>query len=417
MKYHLIGDMGVSMRGIKKILENEGHTVTGSDLKSGGHSAQNISEDINMVVRTSAVSPGSEGWVEVKAAKKLGIPVVKRSKFLGELTKDKYLITVSGMHGKTTVTSLIGLAMEKAGFDPTVLVGEDVSEFDGVFRIGESKYFVLEACEYDKSFLDFKPNMAVVTNLDLEHLDTFLAGWSDIEKAFKSFFENIKEGGKLIYFEDDERLKKVVSESKKDIEKKVYNTSDARGIETSLLGEHNKSNIAAAISVMNALGVEQEKYSEVFKTFKGASRRLEFKGEVNGMKVYDDYGHHPTEIKATIEALKNEYPEKKLLTVFWPHQYKRIEPLKDEFTKSLNISDKVILKPIFFVPGRDERRDVSSEDIALGINKENEKAKVFEDDEQIVKEILENYNNDWIALTIGIPPIYKIADKLIEANN
>ncbi len=411
MKYHLIGDMGVSMKGIRMILESDGHVVTGSDLKSGGHKAENITEDIDMVVRSSAISPGSNGWVEVEAAEKLGIPIQKRSKFLGTLVEDKFLITVSGMHGKTTVTSLIGLAMEKAGLDPTVLVGEDVAEFGGVLRQGNSKYFVLEACEYDKSFLDFNPDIAVVTNLDLEHLDTFPNGWSDIEKAFSSFLENIKDGGKLIYFGGDERLEKIAIEGKDGAI--PYDTDDATDIDTSLLGEHNRSNISAVLSVMDVLAIERDKYEEVFKTFKGASRRLELKGEVNGMKVYDDYGHHPTEIRATIEALKEEYPDKKLLTIFWPHQYKRMEPLKDEFVKSLSISDKVILKPIFFVPGRDEKRDVSSQDIVSILNKESEKAKVIDQDDEIVTEISKNYNSEWVILTIGIPPIYRVAEKLV----
>jgi len=412
MKYHLIGDQGVSMKGIRKILESRGEIVTGSDLKSGGHSEANITDDIDMVIRTSAVSPGSDGWVEVQKAEKLGIPVIKRSEFLSEITKDRFLITISGMHGKTTVTSLVGLAMEKAGLDPTVLVGEDVEEFNGVLRIGKSKYFVMEACEYDKSFLDFFPDIAVVTNLDLEHLDTFPRGWLDIEKTFKLFFKNIKRGGKLIYFSEDKRLERIAKESDANIIR--YDISSAKKIDTSLIGEHNQCNIAAVVALMDELRVEQEKYLEVFQTFKGAKRRLEYKGELRGMKVYDDYGHHPTELAATIKALKDEYPEKKLLTVFWPHQYKRVELLKDKFAKALNKSDKVILKPIFFVPGRDEIRDVSSNDIADMINMREQKASVLEKDIQIVDEIKRNFDQKWIILTMGIPPIYKIADELVK---
>ena len=402
------------MRGVRVLLESQGHIVTGSDLKKDGHSPDNITSNIDIVVRTSAVNPGSEGWVEIEAAKKQNILVKKRSEIIKELTSDKYLITISGMHGKTTVTSLIGLAMEKAGLDPTVLVGEEVREFGGVVRVGNSKYFVLEACEYDKSFLDFYPDIAVVTNLDLEHLDTFPNGWSDIMSAFSNFIDNIKNGGKLIYFNQDLRLKDIIQKARSDIEKISYDANNVKNIDTALLGDHNKNNISATVAVMNTLGVEDKKYFEVFKTFKGAKRRMEYKGEVNGMKVYDDYGHHPTEIRVTVKALRDNYPDKKILTVFWPHQFRRIESLKNEFVEVLSESDKVILKPIYLVPGRDEKGNVSSEDLVQLLNKNQKKAVVLKKDQEIVEKIKKEFDKDWIILTIGIPPIYKVADKLIE---
>ena len=188
MKYHLIGVEGISMCGVKKLLENEGHIVTGSDLKTTGHSKQNILDDVDVEVRTSAVHPDSEGWVEVETAKEKNIRVLKRSELLGELTADKKLITISGMHGKTTTTSIAGLVLIEAGLDPTVLVGERVAEFDNeVLKIGKSDYFVMESCEYDKSFLDFKSDIAIITNLDMEHLDTFVGGMPEIIESFKNF--------------------------------------------------------------------------------------------------------------------------------------------------------------------------------------------------------------------------------------
>jgi len=189
MKYHLIGDQGISMSGVKKILQSRGHLVSGSDLKTGGHDAKNITPDIEMVVRTSAVNPGSPGWIEIEAAEKLSIPVKKRSQILGEITLENKLIAISGMHGKTTTAALAGLVMIEAGLDPTVLIGEHIREFDNdVLRLGNSSYFVMEACEYDRSFLDFYPDILILTNIDLEHLDTYPGGLPEIVLTFKTIF-------------------------------------------------------------------------------------------------------------------------------------------------------------------------------------------------------------------------------------
>ncbi|MFA7244469.1 MAG: Mur ligase family protein [Patescibacteria group bacterium] len=412
MHYHLIGSMGVSMRGIQKILEHEGHVVTGSDLKLKGHDAKNISSDIDVIVRTSAVSPGSPGWVEVLEGEKLGIKIVKRSEILADITKKKYLITISGMHGKTTVTSLIGLIMIEAGFDPTVLVGEEVREFGDVVRIGKSKYFVMEACEYDRSFLDFKPDIAVITNIDKEHLDTYPGGVPEILDAFGEFIKNIKSGGILVYCAEDQNLSQLVN--KYENAKKVPYKISGNEFEIGLLGEHNKLNSEAAISVGKELGIKLDIARSVLKKFKGAHRRLEYKGSINGAQVYDDYGHHPTEIRATIKALSDQFPDKKLVVVFWPHQYKRILPLLSEFADAFKLADDVILKPIYFVPGRDEELDVSSEKIVEIINTKGKKAKVFDNDDEICDYLINNTDSSSIILTIGIPPIYKVAEKIVK---
>ena len=412
MHYHLVGSEGISMRGIGEILKQLGHTVTGSDLKLMGHSRKNISKDIDVIVRTSAVSPGSPGWEEIEEGERLNIKILKRSEIISELTSDKYLITISGMHGKTTVTSLIGLMLIEAGLDPTVLVGEEVQEFNGVVRIGSSKYFVMEACEYDKSFLDFYPEIAVITNIDKEHLDTYPNGIPDILTAFKSFIGNIKKSGTLVYCSKDKYLPDLVNEFK-DLEKIPYG-DDNFDYEIKLLGSHNKLNAQAAIACAKKLDVGDESIRKVLASFSGAHRRLELKGDFNAAKIYDDYGHHPTEISATIDALKQKYPDKKLMVVFWPHQYKRILPLLPEFVNAFDNADEVILKPIFLVPGRDEKLDISSEKIIEMINEKKKIASVMEDDDEIINYLKNTINDSYVVLTIGIPPVYKIAEKLIE---
>jgi UDP-N-acetylmuramate--alanine ligase len=419
MKYHLIGDQGISMGGIKKYLQNTGHIVSGSDLKTGGHSAENVKADVDVVVRTSAVNPGCDGWVEVEAAKRLGIKVVKRSQLLGELTKDKKVIAISGMHGKTTITSMVGLLLIEAGFDPTVLVGDRLKEFDDdVIRFGKSEWFVMEACEYDRSFLDFKPDILILTNIEEEHLDTYPGGLSEIKETFVQYLHNVSAGGTVIACADDKNVLEVIADSKikanvifygRNAEK--YNNID---FEMAIPGKHNLQNAMSILALADCLNIKKEIVVEVLSKFKNAHRRFELKGNYNGADLIDDYGHHPTEIKSTLSAFKERYPDKHRIVVFWPHQYKRIMALLSDFAQSFADADLVIVKPIFFVPGRDEVLDISSSDLVSAINKNTNNAKYFETDEEIVDYLKNILDKDSVLLTIGIPPVYKISEKILE---
>jgi len=421
MKYHLIGDRGVSMRGLKKYLASLGHEVTGSDLKSGGHSADNITPDIDCVVRTSAVNPGSEGWVEVSAANKLHIPVIKRSELIGQLTKDKKLIAISGMHGKTTVTSMVGLLMVEAGFDPTVLVGDEVKDFDNdVIRLGKSDWFVLEACEYDRSFLDFSPNILILTNIEEEHLDTYPGGISEIKDAFVQYVDRIPDDGLIIACGDDKNVLDILTRIKTKatvifygFSAKVYNHLDYK---LAVPGKHNVLNALSVVALADYLKIDKEITKSVLSKFTGAHRRFELKGNFHGADLIDDYGHHPSEIKATISALAERYPDKQKFVVFWPHQYKRILPLLDEFAHAFTEADKVVIKPIYFVPGRDEILDVDSEVLVSKINKVKDNAIFLETDEKIIAYLAANLNENSVLLTIGIPPVYQISDMLLKGD-
>jgi len=419
MKYHLIGDQGVSMRGLKKYLESMGHRVSGSDLKTTGHKAENITDDIDLVVRTSAVNPGSEGWIEVEAAQLKSIKVIKRSELIRDITKDKRVIATSGMHGKTTITTMVGLLLIKAGFDPTVLVGERVPDFgNDVIHIGKSEWFVLEACEYDRSFLDFFPEILILTNIEEEHLDTYPGGLPEIKDAFVQYLNNVSDDGKIIACADDANVSDVLSKISTKAEIIYYGISSPKynslDFTLPIPGEHNKLNAMSVVALADILNIDHKIVVEVLSNFKNAGRRFELLGSFNGAGLIDDYGHHPTEIKTTIAALAERYPSKKKIVVFWPHQYKRIKPLINKFADSFIGADEVIIKPIFFVPGRDEKLDISSEDLVKLINEQQNKAKYMETDEEIVKYLKQNLNSDSVLLTIGIPPVYKISQKLLE---
>lgn len=416
MKYHFVGIKGVSMGALAEIVKSMGHEVSGSDIKLSGHSKSNITSDIDVLVRTSAVNQGSPGWVEVEEAIKQGIRVVKRSELIAEITRDKKLIAVSGMHGKTTTTSLLGLIMVEAGLDPTVLVGEGIEEFSGrAYSLGSGDYFVLEACEYDRSFLDFHPEILILTNIDEEHLDTYPGGLPEIKDAFLKYIENIKTGGYIVANSEDENITEVLKSARKDLKIIWYGRNKYLTEYTlALKGEHNRMNASAVVLVCDILGISHDHIQKVFSRFKGANRRMQFWGEYNNSLLFDDYGHHPTEISATISALKLEYPDRKLNVIFWPHQYKRILPLIDKFSDSFSLADLVFIKEIYFVPGRDERLAVSSQDLADRINHISDKAMVFTDDDEILSRIDKISREECVILTIGIPPIYRLLEKLIS---
>ncbi len=419
MKYHLIGDQGVSMRGIKKYLQNSGHTVTGSDLKSNGHKYENITPDIDVVVRTSAVNLGSAGWVEVEAAKDLKIKITKRSEIIGEITKDKKLIAISGMHGKTTTTSMIGLTMIAAGLDPTVLIGEELKDFQNdVLRMGKSDWFVLEACEYDRSFLDFYPKILILTNIEEEHLDTYPGGLEEIKEAFIEYVNHIPEDGLIIACGDDKNVREVIEASQTKAQVIYYGFTTEKYHKLSfnlfLPGKHNILNALSVVALADYLEIDQNIVESVLSKFSGAHRRFEYLGICCGADLIDDYGHHPTEIQSTINALSEKYPTQRKIVVFWPHQYKRVASLLKEFGECFSGADEVIVKPIFYVPGRDEVLPVSSKDIANGIEKMGITASCMETDEEIVSYLKGRLDENSVLLTIGIPPVYKVILKILE---
>lgn len=406
------------MRGLKEYLASLGEEVSGSDLKITGHKKENITSDTDFVVRTSAVSPGSPGWVEIEEAKRLGIKTLKRSELLGQITKDKRLIAISGMHGKTTITSLVALLLIEAGLDPTVLVGEEVPELGGVLKIGKSDWFVAEACEYDRSFLDLKPEILILSNIEEEHLDTYPGGLPEIKEAFRQYLSQIKKDGVIIACQDDKNVVDLINESEVETRVVWYGFSSEKynhlDFVLSLAGEHNRQNALAVVALADYLNISEEPLQKVFAGFKGAHRRFELLGEYKGVPVIDDYGHHPTEIKKTIEALAERYPNRRRVVVFWPHQYKRIQSLLPLFADAFRLADEVILKPIYFVPGRDEVLPVSSDNLAELLNQNKNLAKVMESDDKIIQYLKENLDSDSVLLTIGIPPVYKIANRLLE---
>ncbi len=379
---HFIGIGGIGVSAMAKYHLSRGDTVSGSDLVSseiitelarmgaaivvGPHVKTNIPSTTAKVIYTAAAGAKNP---EFKEAKRRKLHVQSYAEAVGEITKNYKTVTISGSHGKSTTTALTALVLEEGYFDPTVIVGTKIKEFKGSnFRAGRGSHLVLEADEWNKSFLNYSPHIAVVTNIDAEHLDTY-GTVEKVEDTFREYLASVPRGGKIIANRDDERLRRVA----KKFGKKVvwYSLKDAvRDTVQRVLkipGEHNVSNALAAMAVGRTLGVSEPDILRALARYTGAWRRFEFKGLLNGAFLFSDYGHHPTEIKATIAATRERFPLRRVVVIYQPHQYQRLQHLWDDFLGAFDLADRVVLLPVYDVAGRETKKAkhaVNSEKLA-----------------------------------------------------
>ena len=381
---HFIGIGGIGMSGIAEVLSNLGFNVSGSDLNRSkntdrlenvvgvtvyeGHAAENIG-DAEVVVYSSAVRPENP---EIVAAKEKKIPVIPRAEMLAELmTLKPYSVAISGSHGKTSTTSMVATVLGHAGVDPTTIVGGVVDTLGSNAKLGASEWFVTEADESDRSFLMLYPTIAVVTNIDREHMESY-SGMEDVFQCFTDFVNKVPFYGAAILCMDDPHVQAIIPKvtrrvvtygfsTQADVSAKDIAYNDTFGssftvmnrnrelgkVDLPVPGKHNVYNALAAITVALELDVEFSLVSEAFKDFRNADRRFQFKGEVAEIKVFDDYGHHPTEISATLEAAKKSAGGRRIVVVFQPHRYTRTKDLMEEFATSFNNADKVYLLDIY----------------------------------------------------------------------
>jgi UDP-N-acetylmuramate--alanine ligase len=371
---HFIGIGGIGMCGLAEYLLVKGYKVTGSDSTrtfiterlerkgakvSYGHSADNIRKGVNLVVYTSAVKKDNP---EYKKALSLKINTIKRAVLLGELVNGLNLIAVSGTHGKTSTTSMIANILIKSGIDPTVFVGGNLDVLGGAsYRIGKGKWAVVEADEYDRSFLTLKPHVIVVNNIELDHIDIY-KNEKSLKTAFKSFLSNLKQEGTIVANFDDKNVKELVdpidevvidfgikgtnkiSNVKMSATKTTFKLNDFK-VELGIPGYHNVYNASASICA-TIFAAKSANIFRSLKEFKGVKRRLELKYDKRNIKIYDDYGHHPSEVLSSLKSLK-DIDKKRLIVVFQPHTYTRTKQFYKEFAKSLSAADKVYLLPVY----------------------------------------------------------------------
>lgn len=439
-KVFLIGALGVSMRGIGKILEKLGIKVSGSDLKTGGHSKTNINLGYDLIVYSSAADEKSAASVEHRRASQLKIPIIKRSKLVGVLMGGYRGISIAGMHGKTTVSSLTAAMLSFGGQDPSWLIGMPQSAKSDNAHLGHGIDFVSEACEYDGSFLDFKTKIAVITNIEEEHLDYFKGGLAQIIEEFGSFVSSIAPGGAIIYSGEDESVQKVIKNQQKyltenKIEQISYGFSSQNKIKVSgyhvekgrsvfkinslelssdRVGEFFALDSAAAYSVSKFIGLEDSAILLAIENYVGAARRTEFLGQRKGVSVFDDYGHHPTEVYQTLKALEEKYPTRRKIVIFQPHQQKRFNDFFEQFAQVLENApvDVIGILPVYQVPGRDEKAVRNISDLIKKIN--SPKIIPLDDYEMAVNFLEENAKSSDVIMTMGATDVYKIAKKFLN---
>jgi UDP-N-acetylmuramate--alanine ligase len=396
MKIHFVGIGGISMSGLARYFKAKEFTISGSDLRAsdlttalrregmriviGPHSAKNIPAGTDVVVYNRAVPPNNP---ELAYARKKHIPLLPLAEALGRLTQIHKTIAITGSHGKSTTTALAAVLLMKNGFDPTVFIGTNLRELGGKnIRIGKSPWLVLEADDFGKAFLSYSPTVAIVTNIDREHLD-FYKTLTNLQNSFLQFLGQTHEHGTLILNKDNETLfslgaKVAALARKKHLAVIWYSAQEplASGLKKRLQlpGKHNLSNSVAVYHLGELLEIPRVKIISALGSYKGAWRRMEYRGIARLAKhkvpVFDDYAHHPTEIKATLQAFREKFPSTRLICVFQPHQTERLRLLFKEFQSSFLGADTVILLPSYKVAGRDvQDKNFTSEKLAEAIKK------------------------------------------------
>ncbi len=443
---HFIGIGGISMSGLAAVLLSRGFTITGSDSRQSDltdwltrlgakvcipQSAANITDDIGLVVYTAAIH---EDNPEYKAAFEKHLPMISRAELLGQLMKNyETSVAVSGTHGKTTTTSMIAHIMLAQDLDPTISVGGILQSIGGNIRIGHSEYFLTEACEYTNSFLHLTPMIGLILNIDADHLD-FFKDLDDIRHSFRLFAEKIPENGTLVINQTIPNLEQFTEGLRchvvtygvggdyhaEDITHDAYGCAsfdlykkkDLYGhFDLRIPGDHNVQNAAAAIACGDLLGASPEAAAQGLLSFTGTDRRFQKKGMVGGVTIIDDYAHHPTEIRATLNTAR-QYPANHIWCVFQPHTYSRTKALFDEFVDALSLADRIVLADIY-AARETNTLGVSSEMLCDKLKEKGREAWYFPTFDEIETFLLENCTQGDLIITMGAGDVVKIGENLL----
>lgn len=449
---HFIGIGGISMSGLAEILLSKGYRVTGTDTKYNhpiikrleslgaqiyiNHHKDNII-GADLIIYTDAISQENE---ELKAAFESGVETVDRATFLGALMKNySHSIAISGTHGKTTTTSMLATITNHGILDPTVLLGGQLDEIGGNVKLGSDDYIITEACEYKANILKYFPTTAIILNIDEDHLDYF-KDLNHIVDTFVTYAKNLKEDSKLIINIDDPYAKRVIKATKANVitfgidrecDFKAENikfteegyptyTLNIKGqelwpVKLQVMGKHNIYNSLAAIATAYIHGIKMEDIIERISLYTGVHRRLELKGFINGVKVVDDYAHHPTEIEATLEAINNT-SKGSIYCIFQPHTFSRTKILLDSFSKAFKNADKVIITDIYAAREYDNG-EIHSRDLANAVNKKSGNAIYISTFEEIEDYLLKNTKDGDIILTMGAGNVYLIGESILKKSS
>jgi len=447
-KIHFVGIGGVGMSGIAEVLLNQGYHVTGSDLKLSpvterlvslgatifeGHHAENLNA-ADVVVISSAVHPDNP---EVTEAHRRQIPIIPRAEMLAELMRSKYGITVAGTHGKTTTTSMVATILQRAGMDPTVVVGGRLNSLGSNAKLGTGDLMVVEADESDRSFLMLSPTLAIVTNIDEDHMESY-AGLDDLKAAFLQFVNKVPFYGAAIVCLDEENIQSIIPSIKRRIISYGFGSQcdlhilnpTYKGLQSqfqlryrgemlgqfqlNIPGKHNILNAAAAAAIGLDLGLAPTQIHAALESFSGADRRFQIKGHSEGILFVDDYAHHPTEIKATLEAARN-LGDHRIVVIFQPHRYSRTRYCFEEFARSFYQADVLILSAIY-PAGEDPIEGISSEKLAESIERYGHKnVRCISDVNEIASVVRAELAAGDLVITMGAGNIWKVGDQLLQS--
>jgi UDP-N-acetylmuramate--alanine ligase len=446
-RLHFVGIGGIGMSGIAELLLNLGYQVSGSDLRPSpvidrlkalggtiqiGHRAENV-QDTNVVVISSAVHPEN---VEVVEAKRLQIPVIPRAEMLAELMRLKYGVAVAGAHGKTSTTSMIATVLVGGGFDPTAVIGGRLNAFGSNAKLGKGDFLVAEADESDGSFLKLSPTIAVVTNIDREHLD-YYSDLTEIQSAFAIFVNKVPFYGAAIVCLDDPNVQAIIPQ----IERRIitYGTSNQADIVASHIefhdfgsscqiryhgqslgtlrlqvpGKHGILNALAAVATALELEIPFEKIIEALATFQNADRRFQIRGKKGDILVVDDYGHHPTEIIATLSAARHAC-DRRIVAVFQPHRYSRTQALAEEFSRAFYHADALLVLPIY-AAGEESIPGVSAESLVEQIKQFGHRDVRYTPNSDAALQVLKDKLQDGdLLLTLGAGDVWKVGEEFLK---
>jgi UDP-N-acetylmuramate--alanine ligase len=446
---HFVGIGGIGMSGLAELLINLGYTVSGSDLKDSaatrrllkmgcrvfkGHDRYNV-EEADVVVYSSAVGLQNPELLEAKGRY---VPVIPRAEMLSELMRLKYGVAIAGAHGKTTTTSMVASILTHGALDPTVVIGGRLDIWGGSnAKLGQGDILVAEADESDGSFLALSPTIAVVTNIDHEHMDHY-GSMAAIRRTFLDFINKIPFYGTAILCQDNEEIQGIIPQLKKryitygmstqaevrgkDLKNEkwgtslevIYHNRSMGRISVGMPGEHNALNALAATAVGLELDLEMGVIREGLTALGGLARRLQIKGEKNGVAVMDDYGHHPTEIVATLKTVKACWPEKRLVVVFQPHRYTRTQALMDRFVIAFNDADVLVVTPIY-PAGEQPIEGITAENLVKAIKDHGHKEAIFCLDLAHVGPTLEKLTHPGdLVLTLGAGNINREGERFLE---
>lgn len=424
-KVYFIGIGGIGVSALARKMLMDGKRVSGSDQteteitkelrKIGadifiGHRkgviVQNLGKD-GVVIYSPAIA---ENNVELVEAKKMGVSIFSYPEALGIISKDYYTVAVSGTDGKTTTTAMLAKVFEKANLDPTVILGSLFKRRKSNFIAGKSKYFIVEACEYKRSFLNLHPRILVITNIDLDHLD-YYKDLKDIQNAFRELVLKLGPEDYLVCDTTQSSIEPVIKTAKC----KIVDYSDYfnNGLKLKIPGKHNLENAAACLAVADIIGIDSKKARETLSDFSGVWRRFEYKGETEkGVLVYDDYAHNPKEVKASLRGFREFFPDKKITVVFQPHLYSRTKFFLNDFAESFNDVDEVFITPIYAAREKPDP-SINSEILADRIKKFNPNVFCFKEFSDILVKLRKKTKQD-VIVTMGAGDVYKIGEELTK---